>query len=68
MPDAIIDSIPGVRCAVGESPVWHAGEQAWYWVDIPARRIWRMIHATGRTRGNITAASISVGGVATISQ
>ena len=50
MPEAIIDSIPGVRCAVGESPVWHAGEQAWYWVDIPARRIWRMDHATGSTR------------------
>ncbi|MBW8897459.1 MAG: SMP-30/gluconolactonase/LRE family protein, partial [Massilia sp.] len=50
MPEAIIESIPGVRCAVGESPVWHAGEQAWYWVDIPARRIWRMDHATGGTR------------------
>jgi sugar lactone lactonase YvrE len=23
--------------AVGESPVWHAGEQALYWVDIPAK-------------------------------
>jgi sugar lactone lactonase YvrE len=37
-----------VRCAVGESPVWHAAEQAWYWVDIPARRIWRLDHASGR--------------------
>jgi len=25
------------RCGVGESPVWHAGEQSLYWVDIPAR-------------------------------
>jgi len=39
-----------VRCAVGESPVWHAGEQAWYWVDIPARRIWRLDHASGGLR------------------
>ena len=29
------------RNAVGESPVWHAGEQALYWVDIPARQLHR---------------------------
>lgn len=28
--------------AVGESPVWRAGESALYWVDIPARRIHRL--------------------------
>ena len=50
MPDARIERVPGVACAVGESPVWHAGELAWYWVDIPARRIWRLDHATGATR------------------
>ena len=50
MPDAIVESVRGVSCAVGESPVWHAGEQAWYWVDIPARRIWRLDHAAGSTR------------------
>ncbi|MFS2216421.1 SMP-30/gluconolactonase/LRE family protein [Telluria sp. Tellsp104] len=50
MPDAIVESVRGVSCAVGESPVWHAGEQAWYWVDIPARRIWRLDHASGATR------------------
>lgn len=33
--------IKGVHCATGESPVWHAAQAAWYWVDIPARRIWR---------------------------
>jgi len=27
--------------ATGESPVWHAAEQALYWVDIPARTLWR---------------------------
>jgi len=50
MPDAIVESVRGVSCAVGESPVWHAEEQAWYWVDIPARRIWRLDHASGATR------------------
>ncbi len=27
--------------AVGESPVWHVGEQALYWVDIPAKALYR---------------------------
>lgn len=40
----------GVRCAVGESPIWHAEEQAWYWVDIPACRIWRLDHREGSLR------------------
>jgi hypothetical protein len=30
--------------------VWHAAEQAWYWVDIPARRIWRLDHASRALR------------------
>jgi sugar lactone lactonase YvrE len=50
MRDATVEHIAGVACAVGESPVWHAEEQAWYWVDIPARRIWRLDHASGATR------------------
>jgi sugar lactone lactonase YvrE len=50
MLDAVVEKVDGVSCAVGESPVWHAAEQAWYWVDIPARRIWRLDHATGATR------------------
>ena len=29
------------RHATGESPVWRAEENALFWVDIPARRIWR---------------------------
>ena len=49
MPDLDIECID-VRCAVGESPFWHAAEQAWYWVDIPARRIWRMDYATRALR------------------
>jgi sugar lactone lactonase YvrE len=50
MLEARVERVPGVACAVGESPVWHAGELAWYWVDIPARRIWCLDHATGATR------------------
>ena len=45
-----IDRIEGVHCATGESPTWNAAEAAWYWVDIPARRVWRMDHASGALR------------------
>ncbi len=45
-----IDRIEGVHCATGESPTWNAAEAAWYWVDIPARRVWRMDHATSALR------------------
>ncbi|MEO8022914.1 SMP-30/gluconolactonase/LRE family protein [Polaromonas sp.] len=37
------------RHATGESPVWHAGEQALYWVDIPARKLCRWQAATSET-------------------
>lgn len=30
--------------AVGESPVWHASEQALFWVDIPAKRLYLWKH------------------------
>lgn len=36
------------RNGTGESPVWHAAEQALYWVDIPARKLCRWIPATGQ--------------------
>ena len=35
------------RNATGESPVWHAAEQALYWVDIPARQLHRLVPASG---------------------
>lgn len=38
------------RCAVGECPLWSVAEQAWYWVDIVARTIWRLDGATGAVR------------------
>ncbi|MFA9217321.1 MAG: SMP-30/gluconolactonase/LRE family protein [Sphingomonadaceae bacterium] len=39
-----------VSCTVGESPLWHAAQAAWFWVDIPGRRVWRLDAATGATR------------------
>jgi sugar lactone lactonase YvrE len=32
----------------GESPVWHAAEQALYWVDIPARKLCRWAAGNGQ--------------------
>jgi sugar lactone lactonase YvrE len=37
--------------AVGESPVWHAGEQALYWVDIPAKALHRWREADSKGQG-----------------
>jgi sugar lactone lactonase YvrE len=45
-----IERIAGARCAVGESPLWHAQDAAWYWVDITSRLIWRLDHASGALR------------------
>jgi sugar lactone lactonase YvrE len=42
--DLLVDG----RNATGESPVWHVGEQALYWVDIPARKLCRWQAATGQ--------------------
>ena len=35
------DLLLDVRNSTGESPVWHAQEQALYWVDIPAKTLHR---------------------------
>lgn len=48
--DGPLHRVAGLRCQVGESPVWHAQEEAWYWVDIPARQVWRMAHHGGALR------------------
>lgn len=37
-----VHRVAAPACKVGESPLWHAGEQAWYWTDIPARTVWRL--------------------------
>jgi sugar lactone lactonase YvrE len=38
------------KSTVGECPVWNVEQQAWFWVDIPAKRIWRADEATGAER------------------
>jgi sugar lactone lactonase YvrE len=53
MPDTqaiAFERVGSLRCAVGESPVWSADDGAWYWVDIPARKIWRLDAAGGALR------------------
>lgn len=42
-----IERIGSARCTVGECPLWVATEQAWYWVDIVERSIWRWHPASG---------------------
>ena len=41
MSEIQVELVLDARNATGESPVWHAGEQALYWVDIPARNLFR---------------------------
>ncbi|ETF02907.1 gluconolactonase [Advenella kashmirensis W13003] len=36
-----VERLGNMICAVGESPVWHGPEQALYWTDIPAKKLWR---------------------------
>jgi sugar lactone lactonase YvrE len=44
------ERVGDARCSVGEAPLWHAGEQAWYWVDIVARTLWRCDAAGGAVK------------------
>ncbi len=46
------DATPTLPCqnALGESPRWHIGEQALYWVDIRATSVNRLHPASGATR------------------
>jgi sugar lactone lactonase YvrE len=45
----VIELIQGVHCTTGESPMWHTAQRAWFWVDIPARKVWRHDPATAET-------------------
>lgn len=38
---ASAERIGNMLCQVGESPIWHAGDQGLYWTDIPAKKLWR---------------------------
>lgn len=44
---ANVERIGTMQCGVGESPVWHPGEQALYWTDIPGRMLWRWNPSSG---------------------
>ena len=41
-----VERVADLGCTVGESPLWCAEQSAWYWVDIPARTIWRLDSAS----------------------
>ena len=45
-----MERLSDVACTVGESPTWSAAEGVWYWVDIPAKRVWRLDGSTGARR------------------
>jgi len=49
MPPSDATVLCDARCQVGESPVWHAAEQALYWVDIEGRAVHR-VDAAGHHR------------------
>lgn len=46
----MIDRVGDMACVVGESPLWCARQALWYWVDIPARTIWRFDPVSGAAR------------------
>jgi len=43
---ANVERIGTMRCGVGESPVWRAADQSFWWTDIPGRTLWRWTPAT----------------------
>ena len=45
-----MERVSDITCTVGESPVWDAQAAAWYWVDIVAKRVWRMDGNSGALR------------------
>ncbi len=49
MMPARAERIGNMLCQVGESPVWHPVEQALYWTDIPASKLWRYDIDSGQT-------------------
>jgi sugar lactone lactonase YvrE len=49
------ERVGDIKCTVGESPVWNAAQGAWQWVDIPAKRIWRLDASSGALRSWNTA-------------
>jgi sugar lactone lactonase YvrE len=54
-----IESVGAPNCAVGESPIWSRAEDAWYWVDITARIVWRLDSVSGALRWWQTAEMVA---------
>jgi sugar lactone lactonase YvrE len=48
MDTMIASSASAARSLVGECPVWSAPRTAWYWVDIVAKKIWRLTRPAAR--------------------
>src|SRR5688500_4530378 len=42
-PERVVDT----KCALGEGPLWHAGEQRLYWTDITSGALYRWSPAGG---------------------
>lgn len=42
-----VELVCNTQCALGENPLWHAGESALYWADITRGRLHRYTPATG---------------------
>jgi D-xylono/L-arabinono-1,4-lactonase len=58
---ADMDLIANEHCETTEGPLWHAAEQALYWLDIPAGKLYRYDPATG-VHGVVHSAGEEVGG------
>ena len=54
-----IERVGDITCTVGESPVWSAAQQAWLWVDIVGKRIWRLDASSGSTRSFSTVEMVA---------
>jgi sugar lactone lactonase YvrE len=44
------DRVGTLSCSVGESPLWCAEENSWYWLDIVGKTIWRLDARSGAVR------------------
>jgi len=44
---AEVTALPGPAALLGESPVWHAGQGALWWCDIPGKALHRHVLASG---------------------
>jgi sugar lactone lactonase YvrE len=42
-----IDVLPDVVATLGEGPMWHSGEQVFYWVDITGKKLHRLDLSAG---------------------